>query len=185
MLTRTSPFTPSTTATPTSFHPDDLRSWEHFHCVPSVTKDQVIASFPERILATGFKLDQLVVSRSSGSSGKNLDIAYDDRAMITYMLAGLRLYKMGFDDRPWHRQLYIYTSPYPLKSLFGLYPLHFVSTLYAHAGDYCRDQVASPRSVGVLSLAFKAKYRTAAFRFRSFPDCSAMYFGEHRNVHTG
>ena len=112
-----------------SFHPDDLRSWEDFHRVPSVTKDQVIASFPERILATGFKLDQLVVSRSSGSSGKVLDIAYDDRAMITYMLAGLRLYKMGFDYRPWHRQLYIYTSPYPLKSLFGLYPLDFVSTL--------------------------------------------------------
>jgi phenylacetate-CoA ligase len=112
-----------------SFHPNDLRSLEDFHRMPSVTKDQVIANFPERILATGVKLDQSVVSRSSGSSGKVLDIAYDDRAMITYMLAGLRLYKMGFDYRPWHRQLYIYTSRYPLNSLFGLYPLAFVSTL--------------------------------------------------------
>jgi phenylacetate-CoA ligase len=80
-----------------SFHPNDLRSWEDFFRIPSVTKDQVIANFPEHILARGFNLDQLVVSRSSGSSGKVLDIAYDDRAMITYMLAGLRLYNMGFD----------------------------------------------------------------------------------------
>jgi phenylacetate-CoA ligase len=112
-----------------SFHPNDLRSWEDFHRIPPVTKDQVIANFPERILARGLKLDELVVSRSSGSSGKVLDIAYDDRAMIVYMLAALRLYGMGFAYRPWHRQLYIYTSPYPLKSLFGLYPLDFVSTL--------------------------------------------------------
>jgi phenylacetate-coenzyme A ligase PaaK-like adenylate-forming protein len=84
-----------------SFHPNDLRSWEDFHRIPLVTKDQVIANFPERILAKDFKLDELVVSRSSGSSGKVLDIAYDDRAMIIYMLAGLRLYRMGFAYRPW------------------------------------------------------------------------------------
>ncbi len=112
-----------------SFHPDDLRSWDDFHRLPMVTKDQVIAHFPDRMLAREYRLDDLVVSRSSGSSGKVLDIAYDSRAMVIYTLAGLRLYGMGFDYRPWHRQLYIYTSPYPLNSLFGLYPLHFLSTL--------------------------------------------------------
>jgi phenylacetate-CoA ligase len=49
--------------------------------------------------------------------------------MVTYILAGLRLYQMIFPYRPWHRQIYVYTSPYPLSSLFGLYPLDFVSTL--------------------------------------------------------
>jgi phenylacetate-CoA ligase len=112
-----------------SFHPDDLHSWDDFHRLPSVTKEQVIANFPDRMLAKGYKLDDLVVSRSSGSSGKVLDIAYDSRAMVLYTLAGLRLYGMGFPYRPWHRQLYIYTSRYPLNSLFGLYPLDFLSTL--------------------------------------------------------
>jgi len=112
-----------------SFRPDDLHTWDDFHRLPTVTKDQVIANFPDRMLAKGYKLDDLVVSRSSGSSGKVLDIAYDSRAMVLYTLAGLRLYGMGFPYRPWHRQLYIYTSPYPLNSLFGLYPLDFVSTL--------------------------------------------------------
>ena len=112
-----------------SFEPGDLRSWDDFHRLPIVTKDQVIANFPTRILASGYDLDRLVVSRSSGSSGKVLDIAYDSRAMVTYVLAGLRLYRMGFNYRPWHRQLYVYTSPYPLSSLFGLYPLVFIPTL--------------------------------------------------------
>jgi hypothetical protein len=79
-----------------AFHPGDLRSWDDFHRLPTVSKDQVIAHFPDRMLASGYKLDDLVVSRSSGSSGKVLDIAYDSRAMVIYTLAGLRLYGMGF-----------------------------------------------------------------------------------------
>ena len=50
--------------------------------------------------------DDCIVSRSSGSSGKVLDICYDSEAMVIYSLAGLRLYKMGFSYRPWHMQLY-------------------------------------------------------------------------------
>lgn len=112
-----------------SFHPDDLKTWDDFQRLPSVTKEQVIEAYPDEILQTGVDRDRLIISRSSGSSGKVLDIAYDGRAMTLYILAGLRLYEMGFRYRPWHRQVYVYTSPYPLNSLFGLYPLHFVSTL--------------------------------------------------------
>ena len=112
-----------------SFRPEDLKDWGDFLRVPLVSKNQVIANFPEGMIADGYKIEDLTVSRSSGSSGKVLDIAYDPRAMTTYILAGLRLYRMGFPYRPWHRQVYIYTSPYPLDSLFGTYPLHFLSTL--------------------------------------------------------
>lgn len=111
------------------FAPGDLKSWGDFARLPLVSKDQVIANFPDRMLKAGTNLDELIVSRSSGSSGKVLDIAYDVDAMILYILAGLRLYKMCFHYRPWHRQLYIYTSPYPMNSLLGSYPCKFVSTL--------------------------------------------------------
>ena len=111
------------------FSPGDLRSWADFHRLPVVTKEQVIKNYPARMLKPGRDMDSLIVSRSSGSSGKVLDIAYDSAAMVTYIQAGLRLYRMGFDYRPWHRQVYVYTSPYPINSLFGLYPAYFVSTL--------------------------------------------------------
>lgn len=111
------------------FQPGDLKSWDDFAELPCVTKDQVIANYPQRMLKKDYVLDDLIVSRSSGSSGKVLDIAYDSDAMIWYVLAGLRLYKMCFAYRPWHSQVYVYTSPYPMNSLLGCYPLHFVSTL--------------------------------------------------------
>jgi phenylacetate-CoA ligase len=111
------------------FRPRDLRTWDDFTRLPVVTKDSVISNYPSRMLEVGYDLDRLIVSRSSGSTGKVLDIAYDQRAMSTFILAGFRLYRMGFPYRPWHKQVYIYTSPYPLRSVFGLYPLHFVSTL--------------------------------------------------------
>ena len=111
------------------FQPGDLKTWDDFRRLPIVKKDDVVANYPGQMLEAGYDLDQLIVSRSSGSSGKVLDIAYDQRAMSTFILAGLRLYRMGFRYQPWHKQLYVYTSPYPLGSLFGLYPLHFVSTL--------------------------------------------------------
>jgi phenylacetate-CoA ligase len=112
-----------------SFEPGDLNGWDDFAALPVVTKDHVIESYPDRIVERGRDPARLIVSRSSGSSGKVLDIAYDHRALITFVMAGLRLYRMGFDYRPWHRQAYVYTSPYPLSSLFGLYPLHFIHTL--------------------------------------------------------
>lgn len=111
------------------FAPGDLRGWEDFHRLPTVTKQQVVAAYPDRIIAKGHDIDDLVISRSSGSSGTPMDIAYDAEAMSIYTLAGLRLYGMGFRYLPWNRQLYIYTSPYPLNSMFGLYPMTFVPTL--------------------------------------------------------
>ncbi len=111
------------------FTPNDLQKWEDFYRLPIVTKEQVIANYPLKTIASNKVVEKLFISRSSGSSGKVLDIAYDREAMNIYVLAGLRLYQMGFNYRPWHRQLYIYTSPYPFRSFFGLYPLKFVSTL--------------------------------------------------------
>jgi phenylacetate-CoA ligase len=112
-----------------AFEPGDLKGWDDFRCLPLVSKEQVIANYPHKMLRKGMKPDDLIVSRSSGSSGKVLDIAYDGQAFTTYILAGLRLFNMGFGYRPWHRQSYIYTSPYPMDSLFGLFPLHHIPTL--------------------------------------------------------
>jgi phenylacetate-CoA ligase len=111
------------------FEPGDLKSWEDFHKLPLVSKDQLISGYPDRAISRRFRDVGLIVSRSSGSSGRVLDIAYPAETFVTYALATLRVYQMGFRYSPWHRHLYIYTSPYPFSSIFGLYPLWFVSTL--------------------------------------------------------
>src|SRR5882757_8274910 len=45
------------------FMPGDLKDWDDFARLPVVTKDQVIANYPNRMLKAGFNLDELIVSR--------------------------------------------------------------------------------------------------------------------------
>jgi len=127
-----------------SFEPGDLKGWDDFQRLPLVSKEQVIANYPQQMLRRGMQVDDLIVSRSSGSSGKVLDIAYDGAAFTTYILAGLRLFNMGFSYRPWHRQTYIYTSSYPMNSLFGLFPLEHIPTLTPIPEAIARMRSAPP-----------------------------------------
>lgn len=111
------------------FEPGDLSTWSDFEQLPFVSKDDVITAYPDDFVSTRFNFDDLIVSGSSGSGGKPMDVAYPPQTFLMYALATLRLYQMGFAYKPWHRHVYIYTSSYPFSSIFGMYPLHFISTL--------------------------------------------------------
>jgi phenylacetate-CoA ligase len=76
-----------------------------------------------------YRKENLIASTSSGSTGEALIVYYDYKSFNKFVFAGLRLYNMVFPYFPWHKQTYVYTSPYPFDSLFGLYPLNFISTL--------------------------------------------------------
>ncbi|MGE5086106.1 MAG: phenylacetate--CoA ligase family protein [Bacillota bacterium] len=107
----------------------DIQTLADVAKLPILTKAELLDRAPSEIISDRYDAEDLIVSKSSGSTGKALDVYYDEFSYNLFILAGLRLYLMAFDYRPWHRQTYIYTSPYPLKSLFGLYPLDFISTL--------------------------------------------------------
>lgn len=97
--------------------------------LPILTKADLLDRVPSEIISDRYRAQELIVSKSSGSTGKALDVYYDEFSYNLFILAGLRLYLMAFPYRPWHSQTYIYTSAYPLKSFFGLYRLDFISTL--------------------------------------------------------
>ncbi len=103
-----------------------LQDWQN---LPVLTKSELLDLSVEDRINKNYKIENLIVSKSSGSTGKALDVYYDEDSYNFFILAGLRLYFMAFKYMPWHKQTYIYTSPYPLKSLFGAYPLNFISTL--------------------------------------------------------
>lgn len=109
--------------------PSVIKTLSDWQKIPILTKDELLSYEPSERINSNFDLNDLIVSKSSGSTGKALDVYYDVGSFNLFILAGLRLYKMAFNYRPWHRQTYIYTSPYPLNSLLGAYPLEFISTL--------------------------------------------------------
>lgn len=109
--------------------PEEIISLSDLAKIPMLTKQDLLSVEVKDRINKNFALEDLIVSKSSGSTGQALDVYYDEESYNLFILAGLRLYFMAFNYFPWHKQTYIYTSPYPLDSLFGLYPLNFISTL--------------------------------------------------------
>ncbi len=109
--------------------PGDIRTFHDFKRLPTVTKKDIIENYPHNILASGTDLNRCIISRSSGSSGAIVNVVYGTGALIEYILAGFRIYSMVMDYKPWHKQVYIYTSPYPVNGVFGAYRLYFIPTV--------------------------------------------------------
>jgi len=109
--------------------PSQVGSLDDWQKIPLLTKRELLAAPKEHRINSDYTFDGLIESKSSGSTGQALDVYYDPPSFNLFILAGLRLYTMAFAYLPWHRQTYIYTSPYPLSSLGGAYPMEFLHTL--------------------------------------------------------
>ncbi len=106
-----------------------LQSLADIKSLPILTKEKLASLSVSEKTNQKFNTDELLLSRSSGSTGKALDVYYDPESFNFFILAGLRLFFLALNYWPWYRQAYVYTSPYPLTSFFGLYPMDFISTL--------------------------------------------------------
>jgi phenylacetate-CoA ligase len=109
--------------------PADLRSLADLALWPTVSKDDMLAAYPDGALARGLDLKRCLFSKSSGSTGQVLTVAHQADRLGIQGLAMNRLIELYGPYQPWHRLAYIYTSPYPARSLFGLYPMVFIHTL--------------------------------------------------------
>ncbi|MCC6644251.1 MAG: phenylacetate--CoA ligase family protein [Polyangiaceae bacterium] len=109
--------------------PRDLRSLDDLARFPTVTKAEILDAGDDaraRDVAPG----ELLLSKSSGSTGVVLEVAHQASDIAVQGLAMNRLLSMYGVYLPWHRLVYVYTSPYPARSLWGLYPMTLVPTLW-------------------------------------------------------
>lgn len=109
--------------------PDQIRSLADWSKLPLLTKKNLLDHPPAYRLDPRFPVEKLIVSKSSGSTGQALEVYYDRESFNLFVLAGLRLYFMAMSYLPWLKQTYVYTSPYPFSSLFGMWPMEFINTL--------------------------------------------------------
>ncbi|MDE1818295.1 MAG: phenylacetate--CoA ligase family protein [Thaumarchaeota archaeon] len=109
-------------------HPSDIRTFDDFQKIPTVTKDEIIAHYNDCIVRREQNARQ-ICSYSSGSSGKVLKVMLDPKFFIDEALVTMRMYRTVCDYRPFDRLVYVYTSEYPFRSIGGLYRSNFVSSL--------------------------------------------------------
>ena len=110
-------------------HPSDLRTLADLAHFPTISKDDVLAAYPEAALASGLDLRRCLLSKSSGSTGQVLNVVHQADRLGIQGLALNRLFALYGPYQPWQRLVYIYTSEYPARSVLGLYQMILILTL--------------------------------------------------------
>ena len=110
--------------------PATIKGWDDFRRLPLMDKGKVRKGFPVHSVAEGSDLSRCLLSTSSGSSGLIMTIPHRADRFWPYLLSSQRMLAWAGGGRYpfWWRQVYVYTSEYPLLNVPGLYPLTFVPT---------------------------------------------------------
>jgi phenylacetate-CoA ligase len=96
---------------------EDITSIKDLQRVPILTKDSILANYPDKILATNVDWKHCLSRMTSGSSGKKLELAVDHEVTHLYRLMQLRqLLDVGY--KPWDRVVYIRYKPPDTKVFF-------------------------------------------------------------------
>lgn len=110
------------------FEPGSLRGWSDFESLPALTKDELIEAFPEGSISSDYCFE--FTTRSSGSSGRFVTLAVSPDAIYMDTLQGARQLIMQSGGRygPQDRALFVYTSPWWVSSIDGMFPTTFLPT---------------------------------------------------------
>jgi len=113
------------------FKPSDLRTIDDIQHIPVITKQELVAAFPDRCLNPRFRPEDLFQTRSSGSSGQTLLIRVDLDAIVTDTIQGVRQFALqsGGDYAPSDLIAHVYTVPWWFSSVDGAYPTAFISNV--------------------------------------------------------
>lgn len=110
--------------------PEDIRFLSDWRQLPVLTKQEILSgSSSAYYLNCDYKIEDLIGTKSSGSTGVSLNVYYEQESAFLFFLAMFRIYTMISSYMPWYKHTYIYTSPFSFHSLFGLYEMNFISTL--------------------------------------------------------
>lgn len=130
-------------------HPADIRTWEDFQHLPTVTKDEVIAHGPD-LVDQRRRPSDLILSRSSGSTGQFVNIYLDAQHFIVQALQVIRMLRDGYPDYgPFDKELLVYTSEYPIRSIGGMYRVVYVNNLLPAEQIYAAMQRTQPAVVAI------------------------------------
>lgn len=110
------------------FKKGDIKTWRDYNRLPILTKEELINGFPNEIVKNveDFNLS----TRSSGSSGKFVTIAVSQDAIYNDTIQGFRQYYLQSNNRydPKDIVLFIYTCPWWITEVDGLYKSEFLPT---------------------------------------------------------
>lgn len=90
--------------------PSEIATVADLRHIPVLTKDMILANYPDGILASGVNRDECSPRMTSGSSGRKLEVVLDHKVAALYRLMQFRqLIDIGY--KPWDKMAYVRYSP--------------------------------------------------------------------------
>ncbi|MBX7057587.1 MAG: hypothetical protein K1X75_05935 [Leptospirales bacterium] len=108
-------------------HPRQFRKLEDLSHFPTVSKNDLVQALQRGEL--GRRPRQCIDSVSSGSSGQVIEVRHNVNELHPYAVGRFRILNISGQLWPWTSTLYVYTSAFPARSYFGLFPSRFIPTL--------------------------------------------------------
>ncbi|MFC1904218.1 phenylacetate--CoA ligase family protein [Chloroflexota bacterium] len=71
-----------------SIKPDDIRSVDDLHKIPITTKREIQSNYPDKIIAKVTDINQLIIKRTTGSTGRPLEICFGQKSLAYYAALG-------------------------------------------------------------------------------------------------
>ena len=135
--------------TAAGLHPSDIQTWEDFKRLPTISKDDLIACESD-LVDRRRQTRRLFPSHSSGSSGKFATVYLDRQSFIDQELQVIRMMKEFYPAYgPFDREVLIYTSAIPVRSIGGCYKVYYVHNLLPPAEIFAALQRLRPAIVAV------------------------------------
>ena len=111
------------------FRPGLLNSWADFEQLPIMSKDELIAAYPDSCVTKRWPMDDLFSTRSFGTSGKTLPIKVNQEAILKDTLQGVRQFwlQSGLKFTAKHMTSMIYTVPWWFETVGDDFVSAFIS----------------------------------------------------------
>jgi phenylacetate-CoA ligase len=160
-------------------HPNDIKTWEDFKHLPTITKDELIAHNKEFIDKRAAP-NKLIISKSSGSTGAFANIQLDAQALITQAIQVIRMLKeLNPRYGPLEKEMLVYTSPYPFSSIGGLYRTVYVNNLLSERAILTKILQVRPPIISIYPSILRAIVDLYKVRYRDLGIETIITNSEH------
>ncbi len=133
------------------FHPEAVLRLDGLADLPVLRKTDVLAEGPERYRSSGVAAADVVMTPTSGTSGRRLDVAHDRRHYAYHNAACLRRFLATEAYRPWYRLSHLRPMGMPTRwyQRLGLFRRHLVLISWSH--ERIRDELLAARPQALIA----------------------------------
>lgn len=146
-------------------NPYEINSFDDFCRIPTISKQDVLGH-EEEFIDERFQKGDLIVSKTTGTSGQLLTLYLNPDLFITEELQVIRMIKSVCPEyKCTDKEVLVYTSEYPVKSVLGFYKVYYVNNLRPYKEIFDLIKAKKPTVIAIYPTILREVIRNIDFDF--------------------